>query len=136
MNYKSRNHAKYALTAHLVFTCKYRLPLLAVLGAEIKTLMHTIAAEKDFIISEMEVDTDHIHLLIDFHPKQSILHIVRHLKQISTYRIWRQNGNAALLQQHLHKERTFWSDGYFVSSVGRLDAAAVEKYIKNQGKKK
>ena len=31
------------------------------------------------------------------------------------------------------KEHTFWSDGYFVSSVGDVTDAAIQKYIEEQG---
>jgi len=69
--------------------------------------MYNIAEEHDFDIMEIEVDKDHIHLLIEYNPTQSILQIVRHLKQISTYRIWRMDNNAKLLKMHFWKERTF-----------------------------
>ena len=42
---------------------------------------------------EIEVDKDPIYLLINYDPTQSILDIIKLLKQISTYRIWRQNNN-------------------------------------------
>lgn len=29
--------------------------------------------------------------------------------------------------------KTFWSDGYFVSSIGNASPATVRKYIENQG---
>lgn len=38
----------------------------------------------------MEVDKNHIHILVQYNPMQSILEIVRWIKQISTYRIWRK----------------------------------------------
>jgi len=75
--------------AHLIFVCKYRKKLLSVFGEDIKLLMYRIAEEHDFGIMEVEVDKDHIHLLVEYNPTQSILQIVRHLKQISTYRVWR-----------------------------------------------
>lgn len=41
----------------------------------------------------MESDKDHIHLLIDYEPKVSILQIVRRLKQESTIDLWRVHEN-------------------------------------------
>ena len=84
-------------------------------------------------IVEIEVDKDHIHILIQYNPTQSILEIVRHLKQISTYRIWRQNNNHVYLVNHFWKERTFWSDGYFACSIGNVSKEIIEKYIQKQG---
>lgn len=78
---------------YLIFVCKYRKKLLIRYDKEIKQIFYDVAEENDFNIVEMEVDKDHIHLLIEYYPNQSILQIVRLLKQISTYRIWRQNNN-------------------------------------------
>jgi len=56
------------------------------------------AERSDFDIELMETDKDHIHLLIDYEPKVSILQIVRRLKQKSTYMMW-QNYKS-LLKKH------------------------------------
>lgn len=93
MDYASKNHSKYLLMVHLIFVCKYRKKLLIKFGNQIKKILNDIAEEKNFEIIEMEVDKDHIHLLVNYNVTQSILDIVRLLKQISTYRIWRQTNN-------------------------------------------
>ena len=72
---------------HLIFVCKYRKSLLIKYGNQIKQILSDIAEEKDFEIMEMEVDKDHIHLLVNYNPTQSILEIVRRMKQMSTYTI-------------------------------------------------
>jgi len=118
---------------HLIFVCKYRKKLLVRFEKEIKQIFLDIAEENDFGIIEMETDKDHIHLLIEYNPNQSILDIVRLLKQISTYRIWRKNGNDNYLSIEFWKEKTFWSDGYFACSIGNVSKEAIEKYIQEQG---
>ncbi len=133
MDYISRNHSKYLLMCHLIFVCKYRKKLLVIFEKEIKQLFLDIAKENGFGIIEMEADKDHIHLLIEYNPNQSILEIVRLLKQISTYRIWRENGNDNYLSREFWKEKTFWSDGYFACSIGNVSREAIEKYIQEQG---
>lgn len=115
------------------FVCKYRKNLLIRLGSQIKQLMYDIAQEKNFEIIQMEVDKDHIHLLVRYNPTQSVLKIVQLLKQISTYRIWRINDNLSYLHKHFWKERTFWSDGYFACSIGNVSKDIIEKYIQSQG---
>jgi len=119
--------------AHLIFVCKYRKSLLDRLGVDVKSIMYTIAEENDFGIVEMETDKDHIHLLIEYNPTQSILYIVRLLKQVSTYRIWRQDNNRKYLRKHFWVENTFWSDGYFACSIGQVSKDIIEKYIQTQG---
>ncbi len=74
---------------------------------------------------------DHLHMLIESNPSTTIESIVRRLKQISTFEIWKNHDS--YLKKHLWKERTFWTDGYFVSTVGEVSEATVIEYIENQG---
>lgn len=133
MDYTTKNHSKYLIMVHLIFVCKYRKKLLVKYGNEIKQILNDIAKEKDFEIIEMEVDKDHIHLLLKYPPTKSILDVVRLFKQISTYRLWRQNNNNIYLRKHFWSENTFWSDGYFACSVGNISKDIIQKYIKTQG---
>ena len=55
------------------------------------------------------------------------------LKQISTYRIWRQGTNNIQLKKQFYKENTFWSDGYFACSIGNVSKEIIQKYIQKQG---
>lgn len=118
---------------HLIFAIKYRKKLLIRYGAEVKQIFYDIAKEKDFEIVEMEIDKDHIHVLIRYPPTKSVVDIVKLLKQISTYRIWRQNSNDINLRKHFWKEQTFWSDGYFACSIGQVSIEAIREYIQEQG---
>lgn len=120
MDYVSKNLSKYLIMVHLIFVCKYRKKLLVVFGSQVQQILYDIAQENHFEIVEMEGDKDHIHLLISYNPIQSVLEIVRMLKQVSTYRIWRMNYNFILLQKYFWKEQTFWSDGYFACSIGNV----------------
>lgn len=131
MDYVSQNHSKSLLMCHLIFVCKYRKKLLIPLGDDVKKLVIDVAERYRFHIAEMEVDEDHIHMLIHYTPKMSILEIVRLLKQITTFRIWKSHEH--LLSNHFWKERTFWSDGYFACSIGNVSQETIQKYIQEQG---
>ncbi|MDR3550831.1 MAG: IS200/IS605 family transposase, partial [Candidatus Babeliales bacterium] len=127
MDYISRNHSKYLLMAHLIVVTKYRKKLLIKYANEIKQILSDIAEEKDFEIIEMEVDKDPIHLLASYNPTQSILDIVRLLKQMSTYRIWRQNNHHLYLSKQFWKKKIFWSDGYFACSIENVSKEIIAK---------
>lgn len=133
MDYVSQNHSKHLLMCHLIFSCKYRKKLLIKYGEEIKQILYDITEEKDLNIIEMEVDKDHIHILVQYPPTKSVLDIVRLFKQMSTYRIWRQNNNHIYLRKQLWNEKTFWGDGYFACSIGQVSKETIERYIQNQG---
>lgn len=105
-NYKSRNHSKFILTYHIIFVCKYRKKLLIRYGEDIKQTMYNISKRYDFTIKEMEVDKDHIHMMVESIPKISPLQIVRVLKQQSTIQMWRKYSKK--LKKHYWSENTFW----------------------------
>lgn len=132
--YKSKNHSKFSLKAHLVFVTKYRKPLLKnnLIVNQLILKLADIEARSDFNIELAEVDKDHIHILVDYEPKVSILQIVRRLKQETTFTLWRLFEEK--LRRHYYKERTFWSDGYFVCSIGvGASYETIQKYISSQG---
>lgn len=131
MEYRTLNHFKFLLLFHTIFVVKYRKKLLVKLGDEVKSIIMDIAAESDFTIETVEVDVDHIHMLINSVPKLSPLSIVKRLKSMSTHRIW--INNSTYLSKHFWKEHTFWSDGYFVASIGNASQETVRQYIESQG---
>ena len=131
MEYISENHSKHLLICHLIFVCKYRKKLLLKVGDDIKTEIESIANHYGWQIIEQEIDQDHIHILIRYSPKWSILEIVRLLKQLTTYRMWQKHNE--YLSQHFWKERAFWSDGYFSCSIGNVSKEIIQKYIQEQG---
>ena len=90
-----------------------------------------IEEKSDFEIKIMETDKDHIHLLINYPPTVSVTSIARRLKQISTIELWKQFPN--ILSKQFWKKHTFWSDGYFVCSIGEANPDTIRKYIENQG---
>ena len=130
-NYKSKNHSKFILTYHIIFTCKYRKKLLIKYGEDVKQIMYDISKRYDFDIKEMEVDKDHIHMMISSVPKISPLQIVRVLKQQYTIQMWRRY--ASELKKQYWKENTFWTDGYFCSTIGEVSSKTLKHYIQNQG---
>jgi len=96
-----------------------------------KKILNDVSAKAEFIIDTLEVDKDHIHLLVSSTPNLSVVQIVRKLKQESTFTIWKYLPQ--LLRRYFWKENTFWSNGYFVSTLGKVSTETVRRYIKNQG---
>ena len=101
------------------------------LDSTVKTCFSDLAKQSKFDIDIMESDKDHIHLLISYSPEISITSIVRRLKQKSTHELWTHY--SGFLTKHFWKEHTFWSDGYFVCSIGEANPETIRRYIENQG---
>ena len=117
---------------HLIFVCKYRKKLLqGKIDEDLKQIVFEICQSSSFEIDIMETDKDHLHMLLNITPVYSISSIVNRLKSISTNRIWKLNQN--ILKRHFWREKTFWSDGYFVCSIGEANPDTIRRYIETQG---
>lgn len=102
------------------------------ISSEIKRLSNEILQKHGCSIKYMEVDKDHIHYLIETSPTIRLSDMVMLLKSYTTYHIWRQF--SFQISQQLWKERTFWTDGYFISSIGQVSEMTLKTYIETQGK--
>lgn len=134
--YHHSSHSKFILKYHFIFACKYRHKLFTNqhLAEEIKQLFYGIATKSKFVIDVMEIDPDtpdHIHVLVDAPPTISPKQIASRLKGQSTFHIWKTNEE--YLKSFYWKERTFWSDGYFVCTTGDASTETIRQYIERQG---
>ena len=131
--WKSKNRHKYLLQYHIIFVCKYRKKLLMSkqISDDIKQFSYEICQKHKVIIRYMETDKDHIYYMIETEPTMSISKIVNLMKNYTTYHIWKRYPD--YLRKHFWKEHTFWTDGYFVCSVGNVSEEMLRKYIENQG---
>lgn len=132
--YKSGSHNKYLLQYHLIFVCKYRRKLLASsnIASDIKRLSLEYCQNHNVVIHYMEVDKDHIHYMIETTPNINLSNMVRTMKSYITYHILEKY--SAYLKKCFWKEKTFFSDGYFISSIGNVSQETLKNYIENQGK--
>jgi len=125
VEYQTNSHCKYLIALHLILVVKYRKQLLlGEMGEFVKRNVLDISEASDFSVEEMEIDKDHIHILLTISPKYAIGQHVRRIKQQTNKFIWRQYPNL---------RRQFWVDGYFVCSVGNVSADTIRKYIQEQG---
>lgn len=130
--YISKNHSKFLIKYHVILVCKYRKKL--IVGAveyDMKQIMQNISDISDFDIEVMETDKDHQHMMVRSEPKLSPLQIVKRLKQMFTTAIWEKY--ESYLRHVFYREKTFWTDGYFVSSIGNVSQETIRKFIENQG---
>ena len=70
---------------------------------------------------------DHVHLLLSIPPKYSVSQIMGYLKGKSALEVFDKHANL----KYKYGNRHFWSEGYYVSTVG-LNESTVRKYIREQ----
>ena len=131
--YISKNRHKYILQYHIIFVCKYRKKLFInkKISDNIKSLSREICSKYYINIKYMETDSDHIHYMIEIPPTISVSKVVKLIKSYTTYHIWQLNYD--YLKKFFWKEKTFWTDGYFVSTIGNVSENTLKNYIENQG---
>lgn len=100
-------------------------------GDMVKEIMSRISNPYHFEILEIKVDKDPIHLMVESEPNVSPLMIVSVLKQQTTVELWKRFPKERSKQ--FWKEKTFFTDGYFVSTIGEVSSETLKKYSQNQG---
>ena len=98
---------------------------------DIKLLSQKICNKHKVVIKYVETDKDHIHYMIETRPNINLSNLVKTIKSYTTYNIWKKYSH--LLRKHFWKEKTFWTDGYFICSVGNVSEETLKKYIEKQG---
>ena len=126
-------HCAFDAHYHIVFPVKYRKALMDdQVTTKIKQVAIEIGQRYEIEMEQIGCDVDHIHLLCSFHPKYGGGQVVQRFKSITAKQLFKSFPE---LKQELWGGE-FWSDGYYLATVGtRGDWSVVEKYVKNQGKK-
>jgi len=127
-DYESLSHTKWECKYHVVFIPKYRRKVLyGELRQHLGDVFRKLALQKESRIEEGHLMLDHVHMMISIPPKYAVSQVVGFIKGKSAIHLARTYGERKrnFVRQH------FWARGYFVSSVGR-DEAAIREYIKNQ----
>ena len=125
--YKSNNDIVYNCKYHIIWCPKYRKPVLVGdVEKMLKNILPFKANEFGAEIIEMEIDKDHIHLLISCDTQFGIHRVVKGLKGFSA-RVLRENF------PHLKSTMpSMWTNSYFCATVGSVSLETVKEYIENQ----
>ena len=79
----------------------------------------------------MEMNKDHVHLLVKNKPKVSIFAIILKQKQETTIRLLKTQKKYS--KKYCWKEHTLWSEGCFASAVDNVSKEVVGNYIRKKG---
>ena len=120
-------HTKWMCKYHIVFTPKYRRKIIYNQYKEsIRDILKQLCAYKGVEIIEGHLMPDHIHMLVSIPPKYSVSQFMGYLKGKSALMIYDKHANL----KYKFGNRHFWSEGYYVSTVG-LNEATIKKYIQD-----
>ena len=127
---RSLSHSKWRCKYHIVFAPKYRRQVIyKKLKADIGRILRELCGRKGVNIVEAECCSNHIHMLVEIPPHLSVSGFMGYLKSKSSLMIFDRHANL----KYKFGNRHFWSEGFYVSTVGVNDAT-VRKYIQEQEK--
>jgi putative transposase len=123
----SSKHATYNCAYHLIWCSKYRKKVLVDdIEIRLKELLNEKAKEHEWIIENMEVMPDHVHIFIKVFPVDAPTYVVSQLKGCTSFIL---RNEFPTLKSRLP---TLWTRSYFCESVGHISEATIKKYIDEQ----
>ena len=127
--YKKLSHVIYYHVYHIVWTPKYRYKILeGVIKDNIENTLQMLCEWKNVEIKELNIQKDHIHIVVFVPPKISISNLMGILKGKTAIKIFKSFPD---LKKKPYWGNHFWSVGYCSSTVG-LDEEQIRKYVKYQ----
>lgn len=122
-------HTKHRNMYHIVWIPKYRKKILSGRVKErVESLIKEIAAMNGWEIQELNVQINHVHLMIQLPPNISVSEAVNFLK----------GRTSKMVREELPEIKkmlwgdNFWAEGYFSATVGEVSEQEVRNYIQNQ----
>ena len=122
-------HTTHRLMYHLVWVPKYRKRVLKGRIAErLQELFYECADMNRWNIEELNIQPDHVHMLLQMRPDVSVSKMVQLFKGASSKMIREEYPD---LKEFLWG-KDFWADGYFAETAGQVNEQRIREYIENQ----
>ena len=129
--YRKLAHSIYQCNYHVVFTPKYRYRILeGKLKEIVEHKIRQVCEWYEVEIEEMNIQADHVHMLISIPPKRSVSEVMGIIKGKSAIHLFKTKKQ---LKEKPYWGNHFWARGYFVTTVG-IDEEVIRRYIKYQEK--
>ena len=130
--FRKLSHSIWHCQYHIVWVPKYRF---RILHGEVKKAVESgieaICGYAGCEVVELNVQPDHVHLVLMIPPKLSVSDLMGRLKGQTSMKLFQQF-------RHLRKKPSwgnhFWVKGYCVDTVG-IDADMIRKYVRYPEKK-
>lgn len=122
-------HCVFQMHVHLVFVAKYRRGVFdAAAIATLRGIFAKVCTDFEAVLVEMDGESDHVHLLVEYPPKVAVSALVNSLKGVSS-RLLRQERPDI---QRRYWKGVLWSPSYFAASCGGAPISIVRQYIEQQ----
>ncbi len=125
------SHVLWHCQYHIVWVPKYRYRVLKdKVGFEVSKTIRVYTERLGCEVVEINIQADHVHLLVKVPPKISISRLLGTVKGKTALQIFKQ---FPYLKVKPYWGNHFWAKGYCVDTVG-VDAEMIRLYVKYQEK--
>jgi len=132
VKYKKLSHVVYYHVYHIVWVPKYRYKVLeGALKIFVEDSIRMLSEWKGADVLELNIQNDHIHLVVSIPPKLSISEYMGIIKGKTAIKIFKSFSG---LKKKPYWGNHFWARGYFSSTVG-IDEDKIRRYVKYQEEK-
>ncbi len=130
MRFRKSTHAVYKTEYHVVWTPRYRRKLFVpgVKQYAEKLLNHLEGLDEDIEVMRVNVQLDHVHLVIVIPPRVAVADVVQFLKS-QTGKLLK--ARFSFLHKAIWGREGIWSRGYCVSGVG-MSEKEILAYVQHQ----
>ena len=130
--FKELSHTIWHCQYHVVWTPKYRYRVLdGRVKQEVGNCIRAFSEQKKCEVVELNVQIDHVHLIVSIPPKLSVSSYVGMVKGRTAIRVLQRFRE---LRQKPYWGNHFWTKGYCVDTVG-LDLEKIQAYVQYQDTK-
>jgi len=120
----------FLMHVHLVFVTKYRRKVFTKqILDELKEIFASVCRDFEAKLIECEGESEHVHLLVEYHPKISVSRLVNSLKGVSS-RLIRKKRYESI--ENALWGGSLWSPSYFAGACGGAPLATIRQYIEEQ----
>ncbi|MFH1455174.1 MAG: IS200/IS605 family transposase [bacterium] len=132
MRFRKSCHAIYKTEYHIVWTPQYRRKIFVsgVKQYAEDIIKHTENLDDDIEVLKLNVQPDHVHMIIVIPPRVSVAEVVQFIKTQSGHKL---KLKFPFLQKMFWGREGIWSRGYCVSTIG-LNEKEILAYVEHQGK--
>ncbi len=130
--FRKLSHTIWHCQYHIVWTPKYRFRILeGEVAQEVSRCIRSFSTQKECEVIELNVQKDHIHLIVMIPPKLSVSDYMGITKGRTAIRVFNK---FPILKNRPYWGNSFWSRGYCVDTIG-LDEEKIRLYVQYQEEK-
>ena len=130
MELRRNSHHVFRIMYHFVWIPKYRHKIFIEPYREsLKLIIKKIGYDYNIEIVELEMPSDHVHMVVKSEPKVSpsdIMQIIKSISARSFFKLYPQ------IKRKYFWGGKLWTQSFFVETVGNTNDKIIREYVQNQ----